>query len=296
MAPHSSTLAWKIPWTEEPGGLQSMGSRRVGHDWATSLGLFTFMHCKRKWQPTPVFLPGESQGLGRDWWATVYGVTQSRTRLKRLSSSSSSNTFSSSCFIFQFNSVVTKCLSSILDIALNDRNERICDPMVHTKRSCRHLIKILHKWRWSTSISFSPEGPGEHMPTCSDSNCCFLEGPRSGRNPGVSGELSHVLLSSSLTVKSIHHCQWRDSKNNLSLCLTIFWQENPISREPSAKPNLKAISTLSIFVTDTIKTLAGPYPIKRAVIRMEKLARGQLLMGPSLPSFHTSQWYLILAF
>ena len=60
MATHSSTLAWKIPWTEEPGRLQSMGSRRVGHDWATSLSLFTFMHWRRKWQPTPVFLPGES--------------------------------------------------------------------------------------------------------------------------------------------------------------------------------------------------------------------------------------------
>ena len=64
MAPHSSTLAWKIPRTEEPGGLQSMGSLRVGHDWATSLSLFTFMHWRRKWQPTPVFLPGESQGWG----------------------------------------------------------------------------------------------------------------------------------------------------------------------------------------------------------------------------------------
>ena len=61
MTPHSSTLAWKIPWTEEPGRLQSMGSLRVGHDWATSLSLFTFMHWRRKWQPTPVFLPGESQ-------------------------------------------------------------------------------------------------------------------------------------------------------------------------------------------------------------------------------------------
>ena len=61
MAPHSSTLAWKIPWMEEPGGLQSMGSRRVGHDSVTSLSLFTFMHWRRKWQPTPVFLPGESQ-------------------------------------------------------------------------------------------------------------------------------------------------------------------------------------------------------------------------------------------
>ena len=136
MAPHSSTLAWKIPWTEEPVRLQSMGSLRVGHYWATSLSLFTFMHWRRKWQPTPVFLPGESQG--RDslvgcclWgrtesdmterlhfpfslscigegngnplqysclenprdrkacWAAVYGVSQSQTRLKWLSSSSS---------------------------------------------------------------------------------------------------------------------------------------------------------------------------------------------------------------
>ena len=46
MAPHSSTLAWKIPWTEEPGGLQSMGSLRVGQDSATSLSLFTFFHWK----------------------------------------------------------------------------------------------------------------------------------------------------------------------------------------------------------------------------------------------------------
>ena len=64
MAPHSSTFAWKILWTEESGRLQSMGSLRVGHDWATSLSLFTFMHRRRKWQPTPVFLPGESQGRG----------------------------------------------------------------------------------------------------------------------------------------------------------------------------------------------------------------------------------------
>ena len=64
MATHSSTLAWTIPWTEEPGRLQSMGSLRVRHDWVTSLSLFTFTCSRRKWQPTPVFLPGESQGLG----------------------------------------------------------------------------------------------------------------------------------------------------------------------------------------------------------------------------------------
>ena len=133
MATHSSTLAWKITWMEEPGRLQSMGSLTVGHDWATSLSLFTFIRWRRKWQPTPVFLPGESQGLGslvgcrlwghteldtterlpfqfslscigegngnplqcsclenpRDggaWWAAVYGVSQSWTRLKWLSS------------------------------------------------------------------------------------------------------------------------------------------------------------------------------------------------------------------
>ena len=64
MAAHSSTLAWKMLWTEEPGGLQSMGSLRVRHDWATSLSLFTFMHWRRKWQPIPVFLPRESQERG----------------------------------------------------------------------------------------------------------------------------------------------------------------------------------------------------------------------------------------
>ena len=64
----------------------SMGSLRVGHNWATSLSLFTFMHWRRKWHPTPVFLPGESQGRG-SLVAAVCGVTQSRTRLKWLSSS-----------------------------------------------------------------------------------------------------------------------------------------------------------------------------------------------------------------
>ena len=88
MAIHSSTLAWKIPWMEEPGTLQSMGSLRVGYDWATSLSLFTFMHWRRKWQPIPVFLPRESQGQGA-LWAAVSGVAQSRTWLKWLSSSSS---------------------------------------------------------------------------------------------------------------------------------------------------------------------------------------------------------------
>ena len=80
VAPHSSTLAWKIPWMEELGKLQSMGSLRVRHNWVTSLLLFTFMHWRRKWQPTPVFawrIPGAgkpgglpsmgSHRVGHDW-------------------------------------------------------------------------------------------------------------------------------------------------------------------------------------------------------------------------------------
>ena len=90
MAPHSSTLAWKILWTEEPGKLQSLGSQRVGHDWATSLSLFTFMRWRRKWQPTRVFawrIPGTgepgglpsmgSHKVGHDWSdsssSSIYG-------------------------------------------------------------------------------------------------------------------------------------------------------------------------------------------------------------------------------
>ena len=133
MAPHSSIVAWKITWMEEPGGLQSVGSLRIGNDWATSLSFFTFMHWRRKWQPTSVFLPGEShvwrsmvgyspwgRWVGDDWatslsrftfmhwrrkWqptpvflsgesqgrrslvSSIYGVPESRKRLKQFSSS-----------------------------------------------------------------------------------------------------------------------------------------------------------------------------------------------------------------
>ena len=133
MAPHSSTLAWKIPWTEEPGRLQSMGSLRVGHDWVTSLSFFTFMHWRRKWQSTPVFLPGESQGRG-SLVAAVYGVAQSWTRLKRLSSSSSSVP---------------------------------CKPLVcHCIHRIRHRAMALYfqqPWNWSVSL-FPALWPAVHEP------------------------------------------------------------------------------------------------------------------------------------
>ena len=82
MATHSSTLARKIPRIDEPGRLQSMESLRVGHDWATSLSLFTFMHWRRQWQPTPVLLPGKLHGqrslLGYSPWGRKESETTER--------------------------------------------------------------------------------------------------------------------------------------------------------------------------------------------------------------------------
>ena len=79
MATHPSTLAWQIPWTEEPGRLQSTESLEVRQDWATSLSLFTFMHWRRKWQPTPVFLPEEFRGPGSLVGCRLLGRTESDT-------------------------------------------------------------------------------------------------------------------------------------------------------------------------------------------------------------------------
>ena len=102
MAPHSSTLAWKIPWMEEPGRLKSMGSLRVGHDWATSLSLSTFMLWRRKCL--------ENLRDGGAWWAAIYGVAQSWTGLKRLSSSSSSSISVYTCTTWAFQCVAEFCL------------------------------------------------------------------------------------------------------------------------------------------------------------------------------------------
>ena len=86
MAPHSSTLAWKIPWLRDPGRLQSMGSVRVGHDRTTSLS-----HVGEGNGNPLHYSCLENPRDGGAWWAAVYGVTQSRTRLKQLSSSSRSS-------------------------------------------------------------------------------------------------------------------------------------------------------------------------------------------------------------
>ena len=88
MATHSSTLAWKIPWTEKPGRLQSMGSLRVGT--TEQLHFHFSLSCIGEGNGKPLQCSClENPREGGAWWAAIYGVTQSRTGLKRLSSSSS---------------------------------------------------------------------------------------------------------------------------------------------------------------------------------------------------------------
>ena len=90
MAPYSSTLAWKIPWMEEPGRLQSMRSLGVWHDWATSLHFSLSCIGERNGNPLQCSCL-ENPRDGRAWWAAVSGVAQSWTRLERLRRSSSSS-------------------------------------------------------------------------------------------------------------------------------------------------------------------------------------------------------------
>ena len=90
MAPHSSTLAWKIPWMEEPGRLQSMGS--LESDTTEQLHFHFSLSCIGEGNGNPLQCSCLENPRDREaWWAAVYGVAQSRTRLKRLSSSSSSS-------------------------------------------------------------------------------------------------------------------------------------------------------------------------------------------------------------
>ena len=116
MAPHSSALAWKIPWMEEPGGLQSMGSLRVRQDWATSLSLSHIG--EGNGNPLQCSCLENPRDRGA-WWASVYGVAQSQTRLKRLSSSSSSSSSSMSIFpLYTIAVAVVQSLSHVWHFAV----------------------------------------------------------------------------------------------------------------------------------------------------------------------------------
>ena len=108
MAPHSSTLAWKIPGTEEPGRLQSVGS--LESDMTERLHLNFSLSCTGEGNGNPLQRSClENPRDGEAWWAAVYGVAQSQTRLKRLSNSSSSSSSSIPLYI---------CTTSSLSIYL----------------------------------------------------------------------------------------------------------------------------------------------------------------------------------
>ena len=138
MAPHSSTLAWKTPWMEELGKLRSMGSLRVGHDLETSLSLFTFAPWRRKWQPTPVFLPGESQGPESLVGCRLWGRTES-DMLKRLSSSSSST---ESALSLSLRSVCVPPVTTLIQALMTLINNL---DLLHRLKS-RTLLKSLLWW------------------------------------------------------------------------------------------------------------------------------------------------------
>ena len=138
MAPHSSTLAWKIPWMEEPGGLQSMG--RSESDTTDRLHFHVSLSCIGEGNGNPLQCSClENPRDGGAWWAAVYGVAQSRTRLKRLSSSSSSSICVSNHHIVQLKLI--QCFVSIAS-----QNTKM--PSSQLEINKRGLIKKFVIWWW----------------------------------------------------------------------------------------------------------------------------------------------------
>ena len=134
------TLACKIPWTEEPGKLQSMGLQRVGHDWVTSLSLFTFLHWKRKWQPTPVFLPGESQG-----WGSLVGCHLCSRRVGHdwsdLAAAAGTHRLTAS-----YENKVTQawCSSAVMEVHIYLGLYQITSMGLIDKGNCLNLLRLLY--------------------------------------------------------------------------------------------------------------------------------------------------------
>ena len=141
MAPHSSTLAWEMPWTEEPGRLQSMGSRRVRHDWATSISL----SCIGEGNGNPLQCSClENPRDGGAWWAAIYGVTQSRTWLKRLSSSSSSSS--------QLSSHLETIISTLLSIGPSSIWRSLAHHPIFSLPMSKVISSLVNNLQWFSYI------------------------------------------------------------------------------------------------------------------------------------------------
>ena len=152
MAPHSRTLAWKIPWTEELGGLQSMGPLRVRHDWVTSLSLFTFMHWRRNWQPTPVFLPGESHGrrslVGcRRWGRTESDTTEVTYQQQQQQHQENPKTHSfkpNSFFLLSVDTCKIKCLT--VGVITGVQSTGVQSPILYSLRHTYQWVSQVAQW------------------------------------------------------------------------------------------------------------------------------------------------------
>ena len=156
-------------WMEEPSRLQSMGPLRVGHDWATSLSLFIFMHWRRKWQPTLVFLPGESQGRGSLVGCHLWGRTESDT---------------TEAAAYKWNHIQEKCLELFIIFFHWDCHENwysISWNFIHIKPHAKivHLFNVFH---FSSSIMapWVNKRLGEYL-LCQSGSClcCSIYQPSS---------------------------------------------------------------------------------------------------------------------
>ena len=188
MAPHSSTLSWKIPWMEKPGRLQSTGSLRVRHDWATSLSLFTFMHWRRKWQPTLCSCL-ENPRDGGAWWAAIYGVAQSRTLLKQLSNSSSNPKNHSKQKHLKYDNqlqVNPYCWSKSYHTFLI--HQFFCTP--------RSLFHIFFLFKWSV--------PHLSSSLLSDDFASYFSEKGYSNQNRISTDFYHIILSPSICIHILH--------------------------------------------------------------------------------------------
>ena len=155
MAPHSSTLAWKIPWTEEPGRLQSMGSLRVEHDWAASIS------CIGEGNGNSLqFSCLENPRDGGAWWAAINGVTQSRTRLKRLSSSSSRATKQQHYLFPELSALISLRMLLIELVLLEDGITKWVAISFSDARKWKVKVKSLHcVWLFATPWTAAHQAP-----------------------------------------------------------------------------------------------------------------------------------------
>ena len=145
MAPHSSTLAWQIPWMEEPSRLQSMRSLRVRQDWATSLSFLLSCIGGGNGNPLQCSCLENPRDRGA-WWAAIYGVAQSRTRLKCLSSKHGlPSFFNSYAKCIMRNAALDEAQAGIKIAKRNTNNLRYADDTTLRAESEEELKSLLMK-------------------------------------------------------------------------------------------------------------------------------------------------------